>query len=130
MRSRSLGLSLALIALTIAAGLAIRFAVLGLPPFIVKYGGSALWALMIYWIVSTLLPRRPIPTAALIAAAVATTVEFLKLYHSPALDAFRLTRPGIVLLGRFFSVWDIAAYWLAIVAGAFIDRRIRVDLNR
>ena len=57
MRSRPFKISLALIVATVAAGLAIRFAPLGLPSFVTKYGGSTLWALMIYWIVSTLLPR-------------------------------------------------------------------------
>ncbi len=91
----------------------------------VKYGGSTLWALMVYWIVSTLLSSWRVPTAALLAAVVATAVEFVKFYHSPGLDAFRRTLPGILLLGRFFSVWDIAAYWLAIVVGALVDQRIR-----
>jgi hypothetical protein len=40
MPSRSLLLSLALMLATIAAGLAVRFAPLGLPLFVVKYGGS------------------------------------------------------------------------------------------
>lgn len=40
MRSRPL--SLLVILLTLAAGLAIRFASLGLPPVLTKYGGSAL----------------------------------------------------------------------------------------
>jgi Protein of unknown function (DUF2809) len=104
-----------------ATGLAIRFAHLGLPRFVVKYGGSTLWALTIYWIVSALLPRWSIGAAGLLAAAVATAVEFVKLCHWPTLDAFRRTLPGVLLLGRFFSVWDVVAYWLAIAAGAALD---------
>ncbi len=56
MRSRPFGLSLALMLATVAGGLAVRFAHVGLPPFVTKYGGSTLWALTVYWIVSTLLP--------------------------------------------------------------------------
>ena len=41
------------------------------------------------------------------------------------LDAFRMTLPGILLLGRVFPVWDIAVYWSAIVVGAAIDARLR-----
>jgi hypothetical protein len=111
-------------AATILTGLAVRFAPLGLPPFIVKYGGSMLWALMIYWLVSTLLRRQRGIQIALIAGAIATAIEFFKLYHTAALDAFRVSLPGILLLGRFFSAWDILAYWLAIAIGAFIDVRI------
>jgi hypothetical protein len=124
MRIRSILFSLELMACTIALGLAIRFAPLGLPRFVVKYGGSMLWALTIYWVVSTLLPRLRFVPAALLAGTLATGIEFLKLYHAPALDAFRLTLPGILLFGRIFSAWDILSYWLAIAAGAFLDARL------
>jgi hypothetical protein len=115
-----------LVAATIAAilipiGIAWRMAPLHLPPFLYKYGGSVLWAAMVYWLVAALLPRQhPIPVAAT-AATVAILVEFSRLFHAPALDAFRLTLAGKLILGRFFSVRDIAAYWLAIAAAAFTD---------
>jgi Protein of unknown function (DUF2809) len=125
MPPRPLALSLALMFGTVAAGLAIRFAHLGLPIFVVKYGGSMLWALMIYWIFSTIRPSTHLVRVALLSGTVATAVEFAKLYHQPTLDAFRLTLPGILLLGRIFSVWDIVAYLLAIGIGALIDARIR-----
>jgi Protein of unknown function (DUF2809) len=125
MRVRRLTISLALMAATVAAGLTFRFAHLGLPQFAVKYGGSTMWALMIYWIVSTVLPWWRISAVVLLAGLLATGVEFAKLYHSPVLDAFRVTLPGTLLLGRFFSVWDIVAYWIAISAGAIMDRRLR-----
>jgi hypothetical protein len=123
--SRPFALSLSFILGTMAAGLAIRYVKLGLPHFLVKYGGSALWALMIYWVLSTLRPTWRIAGIALLAGTTATSVELFKLYPSPSLDAFRLTAPGAVLLGRFFSVNDIAVYWAAIVAGAHLDRRLR-----
>jgi len=110
-------------ACTIIAGLAIRFVPLGLPALIVKYGGSMLWALMFYWFVSSLLSGSRFLVAGLIAAALTTAVELFKLLHSPALDAFRLTIPGVLFLGRFFSVWDILAYWVAISIGILADRR-------
>src|ERR1035438_1280757 len=124
MTARPLKHSLALLLGTVAAGLAIRFLPLGLPLFAVKYGGSTLWAFAIYWLVSALLPSWRFLATALLAGVLATAIEFLKLYHFPALDAFRHTLPRILLLGRFFSAWDIAAYWLAITAGALADRGI------
>ena len=123
--ARPLRRSVGLVLGTLAAGLTIRFAPLGMPAVVVKYGGSMLWALMIYWIVSTLLPACRVYTSALVTAGLVTLVELLKLHHSPALDAFRLTLPGILLLGRIFSLRDIGAYWLAILIGMLIDRRIR-----
>jgi hypothetical protein len=123
-------LSLILVCTTLVAGLMVRFAPLSLPRVLVKYGGSVLWALMIYWIVSALLASWRIPIAAGLAGILATAVEFMKLYHSPGLDAFRHTLPGILLLGRVFSGWDIAAYWIGICIGAAIDEVIRKPPTR
>lgn len=128
--ARPLLLSIALCAATVAAGIAVRFAPLHLPSAIVKYGGSMLWALLIYWLVSTGLPRWPAHRAALLAAAIAASVEFFKLYRSPQIDAFRGTLPGILILGRYFSLWDILAYWIAIALGAWADPRLRPRSTR
>jgi hypothetical protein len=103
---------------------------LHLPPFLYKYGGSVLWAAMVYWLVAAVLPRLHPGTVAVLAALIAAAVEFSRLCHTPALDAFRLTLAGKLILGRFFSVRDIAAYWLAIAATGFIDwRKIRARAN-
>jgi hypothetical protein len=122
---RPLAWSLALLVGTLLAGLAFRFARIGLPPFLVKYGGSFFWAMLIYWLITTVLARWRVSAAALLAAGVAVGVEFFKLVRTPALDAFRLTLPGVLVLGRFFSLWDIVAYLLAIGAAAAIDRALR-----
>ena len=125
MKPRSLTSSLALFLVTVMAGLVVRMAPLGLPAVVVKYGGSMMWAVMIYWVASTALPRWRLPVVGLIAGAIATAVEFFKLYHSPGMDAFRMTLPGMILLGRFFSVRDIVAYWVAIGLAACVDGGIR-----
>ena len=125
MKPRTLKSSLALFLVTVVAGLAVRMAPLGLPADVVKYGGSMLWAVMIYWIVSAALPRWRLPMVGMISGTIATGVEFFKLYHSPGMDAFRLTLPGMILLGRFFSVRDIVAYWVAIGLAAWLDGSVR-----
>jgi hypothetical protein len=122
---RRVVVSLLLIVVTMMAGLTIRFAHVGLPVFMVKYGGSALWAMMIYWIVSSVLGTWSVKSAALVAGCVATAVEFFKLYHAPALDGFRHTIAGALLLGRIFSFRDIAVYWIAIAIAAGVDVAIR-----
>jgi hypothetical protein len=126
MKPRPFKSSLALFLVTVMTGLAVRMAPLGLPAVVAKYGGSMLWAVMIYWIVSAALSRWRLPVVGLIAGVIATAVEFFKLYHSPVMDAFRLTLPGMILLGRYFSVRDIVAYWVAIGAAAWLDGRIRL----
>ncbi len=123
--SRPLGLSLALIGATLMLGLAIRFAPLGLPFVVRKYGGSMLWAAMIYWIVSTVLGRLGPGVAAATTAVIAAGVELFKLVQAPGLDAFRRTTAGVLLLGRVFSVWDFVAYGVAIGLAAGLDLRRR-----
>ncbi len=110
-----------LMAMTLAAGLSMRFAPLGLPDFVVKFGGSTMWALMIYWVLAMMLRAWQPVGLMLLAGVIASAVEFLKLYRTLWLDAFRLTLPGILLLGRYFSGWDILAYWMALGVGAVVD---------
>jgi Protein of unknown function (DUF2809) len=125
MTPRHLRHTLGLILVTMAAGLTVRFVPLGLPQFVVKYAGSMLWAAMIYWIVSALFPAWRLLKGVFVSGALATAVELFKLFRSPGMDAFRLTLPGMLLFGRYFSVWDIVAYWLAIAAAALLDSRVR-----
>ena len=130
MTRRPLILSALLIVTTMIAGLAIRFAHLGLPASIVKYGGSALWAMMIYWIASSILPSWRAEHVALLGGGIATSVEFFKLYHAPVLEAFRHTIAGVLILGRVFSFKDIAVYWIAIATAAGLDRSVRHWMKR
>ncbi len=130
MQGRPSALSALLIVATIAAGLTIRLTPLGLPNALVKYGGSLLWAMMIYWIVSAARPHWSPTRSALVSSAVALCVELFKLYHRPPLDAFRFTLPGKLLLGRVFSPWDLIAYTLAIIASVRADRAIQSRMRR
>ncbi len=125
MRPRPILLSLVLLLLTVTAGLAVRMVPMDLPPVVEKFGGSMLWALAIYWLVSTILSRGGLITPVMISGLIATGIELLKLYHTPDLEAFRYTEVGTLLLGRVFSFPDIAAYWFAIILGAALDSQLR-----
>jgi hypothetical protein len=116
---------LAIAAITLVIGLAWRFVPMGMPLDLYKYGGSVLWAAMIYWLAALIAPRARPVRLALIAAAIATAVELFKLVHKPALDAFRLTFAGKVILGRFFFYSDFLVYYLAIAAAGFTDTCLR-----
>ncbi len=111
-----------LLVVTIPLGLAWRMAPLGLSPFWFKYGGSALWAMAVYWLIAMWLPKLSAGGLGFLAAAVAAVVEFSRLWHVPAVDAFRLTLAGRLLLGRYFSLKNIVAYWLAIVVATMLDQ--------
>jgi hypothetical protein len=114
----------ALALVVIASGLGLRWYgfPLGLPAFVVKYGGSLLWATMVFLLVGVLLPRLSRTQIAAIAVAIAILVEFSRLVHAPWLDAFRLTAAGALLLGRIFSLWNIVAYMIGIALGVWLDR--------
>ena len=56
------------------------------------------------------------------AVAVAALVELSRLAHAPALDAFRLTAAGALLLGRVFSPWNLLCYAAGIAAAWAWDR--------
>lgn len=112
-------------AVTLVVGLVWRFVPMGMPPFLYKYGGSVLWAAMIYWLCALVRPTSRPMRLALVAAAIATAVELFKLVHTPGLDAFRLTFAGKVVLGRFFYWSDFVAYYVAIAVAAWVDASCR-----
>src|SRR5215469_3205303 len=107
--------------ITIPIGLAVRYAPLHLPWFLYKYLGSFLWAVALYWFIATLFPKLRPKTLAIISTAAALVVEFSRLTPQPTIDAFRLTLPGQILLGRYFSLKNIATYLLAIATSALLD---------
>lgn len=114
----------ALAVIVIACGLSLRWYgfPLGLPAFVVKYGGSLLWATMVFLLVGVLLPRLSRAQLAVVAAVIAVVVELSRLVHTPLLDTFRLTTAGALLLGRIFSLWNLVAYAVGIAFGVWIDR--------
>jgi len=117
----------------IVAGLALRgFGYdLGLPFSVVKYGGSLLWGCMVFLLVAAAIVSRRVAVMAAIALAIAVSVEFSRLYQTPALDEFRLTLAGRLLLGRVFSLWNIVAYAAGIGLGMAIENRLRfLDRNQ
>jgi hypothetical protein len=113
--------SLILLLITIPIGLAIRLLPLGLPWFFYKYLGSTLWAIALYWFLAALLPKLRPRALATIAILIATLLELSRLIPIAPIDAFRLTFAGKILLGRYFSLKNIAAYILAIALTATLD---------
>ena len=116
--------ALAITLVTIPTGIAWRMLPLGLPWFFYKYGGSFLWAVALYWFIATLFPKLYPIALATFSALAALIVEFSRLVPQSTIDAFRLTLAGQLILGRFFSFKNIAAYLLAIVLSALLDHRL------
>ncbi len=63
-------------------GLASRRYRAQLPVFVGEFSGDALWALMLYLLVSLLLAGRPLATRALISLILACLVEVSQCYHA------------------------------------------------
>jgi hypothetical protein len=112
---------LALLLITIPVGLAVRLLPLRLPWFLYKYLGSALWAAALYWFLAAIFLKLRPSVVATIAIITATLLELSRLIPIAPIDAFRLTFPGQILLGRYFSVKNIVAYVLAILITAILD---------
>lgn len=120
----SRGLYLALAVSTIALGLAVHLGGGALGPAMRDRLGDALWAAMIVWWLAAVAPKaRPLlrNTAAL---AICFAVEFSQLYHAPALDAFRNTMFGHLVLGSGFDPGDLVAYTAGVLAAAAIDQYV------
>ncbi|MCP2156286.1 DUF2809 domain-containing protein [Agrobacterium sp. CG160-95] len=95
----------------------------GLPFVAVKYGGSVLWGAMVYLLLAAILPSRWYGYKVHIAVIAVVVVELIRLVHFPALDAFRATAAGALLLGRVFSVWNIVCYIGGIAVASFTSGR-------
>src|SRR5437870_3196233 len=111
---RSLTTLILILLITVPIGLTVRFLPLHLPWFLYKYLGSVLWAIALYWFLATLLPKLHPRAIAILAILIATLLEFSRLIPIAPIDAFRETSAGKILLGRYFSPKNIAAYILAI----------------
>ena len=107
----------------IGAGLALRRygSAIGLTFPWVKFGGSVLWGAMVFFLIGVLAPASSRRAIASVAMLTAIAVELFRLLHTPALDAFRLTATGALLLGRVFSPWNIVAYAAGIALGLLLD---------
>jgi hypothetical protein len=109
------------IALVIAMGLLWRSGLLPLPPFLTKYGGDALWALVVFLCFGFVFCRSSTWRIVVAALGFTWSVEFLQLYHADWIDAIRSTRLGRLVLGTTFNGPDLIAYVIGIALGAFAE---------
>ena len=108
-------------AVVIGAGLWWRSAANPVSPFLHKYGGDALWALLMFLGFRGVLIRTSILRVTLVSLAFCFAVEFSQLYHAPWIDSVRNTRLGALTLGSTFNAPDLLAYAAAIAFGVVIE---------
>jgi hypothetical protein len=114
-----------LVLAVIAAGLLWRSNYMPLPPVVSKYGGDALWALMVFVGLGFFIPRASTTVLSLMALTFSWGVEFSQLYHAPWIAAIRATLPGRLVLGSTFNWPDLPAYALGVALGAWAEWRMR-----
>jgi hypothetical protein len=116
---------------TIFTGLLVRIKSVWFPNVVNLYLGDILYAFMMFYIVSFIVPRKSDISRALITLFACFFVEFSQLYHSAWIDSIRTTLPGKLVLGSGFLWSDLAAYtvgiMLAYLMGNFVQIRRIAD---
>src|SRR4051794_9417956 len=116
-RLRFVALALA----AIAGGLAIHRGGAALGPMWQDILGDAIWAMMMTWWISAVVPDRSLRVRGSVAFAICVAVETSQLVHTPALDALR-DLPGVSLvLGSGFDPRDLAAYLAGVLGAAVLE---------
>lgn len=116
-------------ALVMGLGLLWRSGLLPLPEAVAKYGGDALWALLVFLGFGMVFHRSPTARIFLLAACFAWAIEFLQLYHAPWIDGIRAIRLGRLALGTTFNGPDLLAYLAGIALGAWAEP-VLLEKNR
>ena len=124
-RSRYIALAVG----TIFIGLAVHLRGGALPPAARDVLGDALWAMMVMWVISAIVPKIALPWRALAAATVCVVVEFSQLVDQPALNAVRRTIVGHLVLGNSFDPRDLVAYFTGVIAAVLFDWALE-SINR
>ncbi len=121
-RARETGARGVIAAVTIGIGLIVHWHGAPLGQTARDVAGDALWAAMMFWLVSIVAPGVRWRCAAVIALGICFAVEVSQRYHTPSLDALRGTTIGHLVLGSGFDPRDFAAYTAGVLAAMLLDR--------
>jgi hypothetical protein len=122
--------TLAVLALTLALGLASRRYRDVLPRALGDYAGDTLWAAALFFALRVVRPAPPGRVIAGVALAIAFAVELSQLAHPQWLDGLR-HRPGVgLILGYGFVPSDLACYAAGVALAWTIDTATRRTVDR
>ncbi len=114
---------------TIGLGLGIRRWSVMFPEFVARFAPDALWASLIYWLMSITWRRgTPLRTAGA-ALLFSFAVEAYQLFHAPRIRGIRANRLAALVLGSGFLWSDPACYTAGVVAALAIDLCFRRITN-
>jgi hypothetical protein len=111
---------LALAVATIVVGLAVHWHGASLGPVLRDIVGDALWAAMMFWFVSALIPGVRLGARGIVALCICFAVEAGQLVDSPALDALRNSSVGHLVLGSGFDPRDFVSYSVGVFAAMLV----------
>lgn len=117
-------------AVVVLAGLASRRYRPELPHFLGEYGGDTLWALMVFLLISILVPQHPLRMRATAALIISFLVEISQLYQAPWIVSIRQTTLGSLILGHGFLWTDFACYTIGIMIGLWPEITIYSSINK
>ena len=112
-------------AVTIAIGLATRRFPQAFPAIVAEYGGDALWAMLVYWLLAIIGPRTSPTRLAAGALAISVADELSQLIHWHWLQVLRDTAFGALVLGQGFLWSDLACYAAGIALACAADAAVR-----
>ncbi|NJM38439.1 MAG: DUF2809 domain-containing protein [Akkermansiaceae bacterium] len=118
-----------LMVFVLAAGLLWRSDFIPLSPFFKKYGGVALWALLVFFGFGFLMRRVTTRWLSAISLCFAWLIEFSQLYHAPWIDSIRAMHIGHLIIGSRFNWPDLLAYGLGVALGSLCDLKILRKTN-
>jgi hypothetical protein len=107
--------------LTLAAGLGCRAVFSG---WVSKYGGVALWATLVYFLVLWVRPQLAVGRAALLCLGISVAVELFQLTPVPR-ALYELHAGFALVFGTTFHAWDLPAYAAGALLGAAIHAAVR-----
>lgn len=113
------------IAAVVPVGLAVKFCVPGaVGRWCNLYGAAILYEILWVLVLRLLMPRLSPLACGAIVFVVTCALEFLQLWHLPALQAVRSTFLGAALLGSSFDAWDFVYYVIGSALGILIAAAI------
>lgn len=95
---------------SVLLGLLWRSGWIPLPKWLSKYGGDAIWSMMVFYGIGFLMPKSSMRCMAWSAFSFSWAVEFSQLYRAPWIDSFRSILVGRLILGNVFHWPDLLAY--------------------
>jgi hypothetical protein len=119
------GAYLVLLVVTVIIGLAVHLYGGALSAPVRDVAGDALWAAMIFWLVSLVATNAVLAARAAGALAICFAVELGQRIQHPTLDAMRSSALGHLILGSDFDARDLAAYALGVALAVVIDTVLR-----